>query len=181
MEQGTLRRNRWNEAARYGLIFGAIPTAYLYLGHLQATLGVSGTFGSILGFVLWAAKFVGCIKLMQHVMLKFSEANPSAVRSDIFKLGTLIAILSALVYSSAVLADMLYIFPEYYQTTYAVIIEEFSRTLPAQQLEEMKAMIAQMPKFSFIGNFIYCTIYGTVLSFILSRSIPAQNPFNTNK
>lgn len=174
MEQSTIRSNMWNEAAKYGLIFGAISTAYLYTGHLLAALGVSGSFGSVLGFALWAAKFVGCIKLMQHVMRKFKGDNPGADRSDIFKLGALIAALSALVYSIVTVADMLYIFPEYYRTVYGIVIEEYAKILPAHQMEDLKMMLTEAPKFSFIGNVIYCTIFGTVLSFILSRSYPPK-------
>lgn len=173
MEQSTIRSNRWNEAAKYGLIFGAISAAYLFIMHLHIP--------GILGFALWAAKFVGCIKLMQHVMKKFASDNPSAIRSDIFKLGVLIAVLSALVFSAVTVADMLYIFPEYYQTAYSTIIEEYSKSLPAQQMEQMKMMITNMPKFTFIGNFTYCSLFGTVLSFILSRNIPSQNPFHNYK
>lgn len=173
MEQSTIRSNRWNEAARYGLVFGAISSAYMFLGHLQ----IQGIFG----FLLWAAKFVGCIKLMKYAMRKFSTDNPSAVRSDIFKLGALIAVLSALVYSAVAVADMLYIFPEYYQTAYATMIEQAAQTLPAQQIEEMKAMLADIHQYTFIGNFIYCSLFGVVLSFILSRSIPQQDPFRNYK
>lgn len=180
MEQNTIRSNRWNEAARYGLIFGGISSAYIYMDRLLVLLGLTGTFGSLLSFVLWAAKFVGCIKLMKYAMRKFSQDNPSAERSDIFRLGRNIAVLSALVFSTFVVADIMYISTEYYQTAYTTIITEMSKTLPAQNVEEMKNMLVDLPKYTFIGNFIYCSLYGIVLSFILSRNIPSQNPFINN-
>ena len=180
MEQNTIRSNRWNEAARYGLIFGGISSLYFCLGNLIVASGLTGTFGSILSFVLWAAKFVGCIKLMKYAMQKFSYENPSAERSDIFKLGRNIAVLSALVYSTYAVADIMYISAEYYQAAYTTIITEMSKTLPAQNVEEMKNMLVDLPKYTFIGNFIYCSLYGIVLSFILSRNIPSQNPFINN-
>lgn len=173
MEQSTIRSNRWNEAARYGLVFGAISVAYFYIGHLQIP--------GILGFVLWAVKFVGCIKLMQYVMRKFASANPAAGRPDIFRLGVLIAVLSALVFSTVAVADMLYFFPEYYQAAYSTILEQYSKTLPVRQLEDLKTMLTDMPKFTFIGNLIYCSLFGIVLSFILSRNIPPQDPFHNHK
>lgn len=175
MEQNSIRSNRWNEAARYGLIFGAISAAYLYLGHLQSALGVSGTFGSVLGFVLWAVKFVVCIKLMRYAMGKFCIDNPSAARADIFKLGMLIAFMSALVYSIVTVADMLYVFPEYYHAVYSVVLEEYAKVLPAQQIEEFKEILVDAPKFAFFGNLVYCFLYGTVLSFILSRNLPSND------
>ena len=180
MEQNTIRSNRWNEAARYGLIFGGISSAYIYMDRLLVLLGLTGTFGSLLSFVLWAAKFVGCIKLMKYAMRKFSQDNPSAERSDIFRLGRNIAVLSALVFSTFAVADIMYISTEYYQAAYTTIITEMSKTLPAQNVEEMKNMLVDLPKYTFIGNFIYCSLYGIVLSCILSRNIPSQNPFINN-
>ena len=180
MEQNTIRSNRWNEAARYGLIFGGISSAYIYMDRLVVLLGLTGTFGSLLSFVLWAAKFVGCIKLMKYAMRKFSQDNPSAERSDIFRLGRNIAVLSALVFSTFAVADIMYISTEYYQAAYTTIITEMSKTLPAQNVEEIKNMLVDLPKYTFIGNFIYCSLYGIVLSFILSRNIPSQNPFINN-
>lgn len=180
MEQNTIRSNRWNEAARYGLIFGGISSAYIYMDRLLVLLGLTGTFGSLLSFVLWAAKFVGCIKLMKYAMRKFSQDNPSAERSDIFRLGRNIAVLSALVFSTFAVADIMYISTEYYQAAYTTIITEMSKTLPAQNVEEMKNMLVDLPKYTFIGNLIYCSLYGIVLSFILSRNIPSQNPFINN-
>lgn len=181
MEQYTLRSNRWNEAAKYGLLLGLIPTAYLYLGHLQMAIGATGFISSALGFILWAAKFVGCIKLVKYVMIKFASANPSATNSDIFKLGTLMAMLSALVYSVVAVADILYIFPEYYQGVYAAMIEEYSQVLPAASVDEIKEVLLNAPKITFVGTFLYCFLYGTVLSLILSRNIPPQNPFSNYK
>ena len=88
--------------------------------------------------------------------------------------------MSALVFSTFVVADIMYISTEYYQTAYTTIITEMSKTLPAQNVEEMKNMLVDLPKYTFIGNFIYCSLYGIVLSFILSRNIPSQNPFINN-
>ena len=34
-----------------------------------------------------------------------------------------------------------------------------------------------LPSFSFFVNLIYCWLFGTVLSAILSRNIPSRNPF----
>ena len=36
---------------------------------------------------------------------------------------------------------------------------------------------AIMPQMIFFSNLIYCFLYGTVLSAILSRNIPPRNPF----
>ena len=38
-------------------------------------------------------------------------------------------------------------------------------------------MFIDPESYAFFSNLIYCTIYGTVLSAILSRNIPPRNPF----
>lgn len=144
-------------------------------------IGATGFISSALGFILWAAKFTGCIMLMKYVMNKFAAANPSATNSDVFKLGTLMAMLSALVYSVVTVADQIYIFPEYYQSIYAAMIEEYAKVLPAASVDEIKELLVSAPKIAFVGTFIYCFLFGTILSLILSRNIPPQNPFSNYK
>ena len=179
MEQNTIRSNSWNEAAKFGLVLGFISVAYLYFGHLQMNLGQTGVISAVLGLLVWAAKFTGCIMLMKFAMRKFILNNSEATTSDIFKLGAKIALLSALVFSVFTVADQIYIFPEYYKEVYALMREEYAQSLPAEQVKEIKNMLVNAPKIAFIGTFIYCTAYGTVLSFILSRTI--KSPWNTQK
>ena len=179
MEQNTIRSNSWNEAAKFGLVLGLISAAYLYFSHLQINHGQIGMISAVVGLLAWAVKFTGCIMLMKHAMKKFLLGNPEAATSDIFKMGAKIALLSALVFSVFTVADQLYLFPEYYQEVYAVMLEEYAKILPAEQVKEIKNMLASAPKIAFIGTFIYCTAYGTVLSFILSRTI--KSPWNTQK
>ena len=181
MEQDIIRSNRMNEAAKYGLILGLISSAYLYFGHFQYMIGLTGVAGTVLGFIIWAAKFVGCIKIMKYVMIKFATAHTQATNSDIFKLGFQMAVCSGLLFSVVTVADQLYIYPEYYQSIYEMAVQEYSKILPAEQVKEIKELLVYAPKISFFGTFLYCTIYGTVLSFILSRNIPSKNPFSNYK
>lgn len=181
MEPNNIRISRWNEASRQGLLLGLIPAAYLYIGHIQVAIGAAGFFSSLIGIILWVAKFVGCIMIMKHVMKKFESAHPSATNSDIFKLGVLMAMFSALFFSVITVADQVYIFPEYYQSVYAMTLQEYAKVWPADKVDELKELLLDAPKISFIGTFIYCFIYGTILSFILSRNIPSSDPFNNYK
>ena len=119
--------------------------------------------------------------IMKYCMNRFTIENPTATNSDTFKLGTLIAMFSAIVFSVITVADHLYIFPEYYQSLYAAMIQEYSKFMSAARIDEMKAMLADAPKTAFIGTFIYCFLFGTVLSLILSRNIPSKDPFHNYK
>ena len=177
MKQDTVNINLWNEAAKYGIILGVLPAIYLFYGHLQIAMDMTGFFSFMVGIMLWAVKFFGCMMLMKHAMLKFAFENESVSKNDIFKFGVCMAIFSALVFSVISLADQLYFFPEQYQNAYAVLIEEYSKVLPAEQVDELKGMLSA-PKFAFIGVFLYCLIYGTVLSKIFSVNIPSQKHLN---
>lgn len=181
MELSSIKSNRWNNAAKYGLLLGLIPSAYLFISHLQLNLNLSGTFASFLGLLFWVAKFVGCIALMKYAMKNFACANTEAKKSDLFKLGALMALFSAFVFAVVTVADQVCIFPEYYQSIYAAFIDECSKVMQPQQIEEIKDIVADAPKYSFIGTFLYCLIYGTILSFILSRNILPKNPVNNCK
>lgn len=48
-------------------------------------------------------------------------------------------------------------------------------------LEAVEEMIPSMPTYAFFGNLIYCTLYGTIVSAILSRNIPSSNPFENQQ
>lgn len=181
MEQSNIRINRRNEAAKYGIVFGLISAAYLFIGHLQISSGTVSTFSSFIGITIWMAKFVGCIILMKYVMHKFVSANPGATKSDLFKLGALIAMFSALIYSVITVADQIYIIPEYYQGLYDVALEEYSKVLNEDQMREIKSMLTNAPKISFFITFLYCVIYGTVLSLILSQTVPTGNQINNEQ
>lgn len=181
MEQNLIRSNSWNEASKYGLILGFISAAYLFLGHLQMNLGQTGFFSIVISFVIWTAKVVGCIMLMKHAMTKFVLDNPEAINSDTFRLGAKMALFSALIFSVITVADQLYLFPEYYQSIYDAQLQEYAKVLPADKVQEIKELLVDAPKISFIGTFIYCIAYGTVVSFIISRNVPSTNPFNSYK
>ena len=41
----------------------------------------------------------------------------------------------------------------------------------------VEEMIPRTPTIMFLVNFLYCWLFGTSLSAILSRNIPSRNPF----
>ena len=44
-------------------------------------------------------------------------------------------------------------------------------------LSVMEETLQNLPAITFVSNLIYCFLYGTILSAILSRSIPQPDPF----
>ena len=54
--------------------------------------------------------------------------------------------------------------------------------LDSNSLAMLEKMEGSYPQISFFSNLIYCFLFGTVLSAILSRDIPSRDPFsNTEK
>lgn len=174
----------WDHAAKAGLALGGVSVLYLAISALIGLIGsndpgsipfIWSILISILSIALWAAKFVGCIYLMKFFLQKFASTDPDMDRSMVFRFGTLVALLSALVYSAANLAYTTLIAPDTYEMALDLLrqIPQFS----ADELEQAEQMIGSMPTISFFSNVIYCFLYGTVLSAILSKKIRPDNPF----
>lgn len=181
MEMKTLRRERWNAAGKAGLIFGVIPVVHMYLNRGLVTPETNYYLGTAIHWILWIAKFIGCIWLMKHVMSEFVSRHTDADNSDTFRLGMTIAFLSALIFSAFSFADIAYISPDLYKTSMPEMMEALSPMMSEDELDMFKELTQRLPQITFFGILIRCFIYGTVLSFILSRSIPSRNPFENYK
>lgn len=177
------KKSIWTEAGNAGLVLGGVSILYMaanwLLGKCQTENVALSMLTSLMSLALWAAKFYACIKLMQTFMLKFSEANPDADNSDTFRFGSLTGILSAVVYSAAYLAYMQFIAPGMLEQSLDAMRE--MPLMDAETLSRMEMMMPKLPAITTIVNLIYCSIFGTVLSAILSRNIPSRNPFEGGK
>ena len=165
----------WNIAAKAGLALGLTSTAYMFVTQLIS--GASGFMTSILGFVLWAAKFTGCIVLMKFYMGKFAEAHPEVTNRDTFNFGKASAILSALVYAAASFANVAFINGDAIVEQMRMVMHQMSSMMDSNTLEMMEKYIDMLPQYPFFSTLLYCFIFGAILSFILSRNIPSRDPF----
>ena len=178
MEKRISRKDLWDGAGKAGLVLGLVSSAYVVLTYLLTKLtGSTGTalLATLLNFLLWAAKFGGCIFLMKYFMTKFANAHPGADNSDTFRFGMLTAFLSALIFSAFDLAYVTWVAPDTFSNAIEMAQESYGSLLPAESLEAMENM--NFGSITFFTNLIYCFIFGTVLSAILSRNIPSRNPF----
>jgi hypothetical protein len=53
--------------------------------------------------------------------------------------------------------------------------------MDSNSLKEIDKMSENLPQLTFFSNLIYCFIYGSILSGILSRNIPSRDPFASYK
>ena len=172
----------WNEAGKAGLILGGISILYMLITHFTGTLGSTGVgkamLISVLNTLLWIGKFLACIFCFKLLLRKYSACNPEADNSDVFKFGVAVAFLSALLYSAFYLAYTLFINPDVYEDAFNMISENYSSMLDSNSITAIESMKTKMPQIGFFSNLIYCTLFGTVLSAILSRNIPSRTPFD---
>lgn len=178
MENRIPRKDLWDSAGKAGLVLGLVSSAYVVITYLLAKLsGSTGTalLVTLLNFLLWAAKFGGCIYLMKLFMTRYAAAHPGCDNSDTFRFGMVTAFLSALIFAAFDLAYVTWIAPDTYSQAIEAATEAYGSMLPAESLEAIEEM--NMGQISFFTNLIYCFLFGTVLSAILSRNIPSRNPF----
>lgn len=162
------KKSIWNEAAVAGLVLGAVSSVYMLL---------NGYISPFLSIIFWLAKFAGCIFLMRFFLAKYSANNSEAGHSDVFRFGSLVALLSALIYAAFSLAYMKYINPEMISEAFDSALGMYENLLDSNTLNQMEQMMPKMPVYSFFINLFYCWLFGTVLSAIFSRNIPSDNPF----
>ena len=110
---------------------------------------------------------------MKKLCSEFGEAT----NADTFKFGMATALLSALIYSAISLTNILFISPDLFSEQMSAAIQTYSSMLDSNSMAMLEKMEDSYPQISFFSNLIYCFLYGTVLSAILSRNIPARDPF----
>lgn len=174
------RNSIWNSAGLSGIILGGVSILYVLCNMLTAELAKMGTGAGIaaglLNAILWVGKFYVSITIMKTVLYTFSREDADAGRREIFRRGVLVAFLSALVYSAFYMAYMQFMAPDVFSEALDILRENPAVTEEAYEMFEN--MMPMMPTYTFIGNLIYCTLFGTVVSAIFSNKIMSDNPFD---
>ena len=175
MEQNIIRKDLWETAAKAGLALGIVSSAYMFLTQLMA--GATGFMMTILSFVLWIAKFGGCIWLMAFFMKKFVAEHREADNKVTFNLGMATALLSALIYSAAAFANIAFISGDAMIEQMNLMMQQMGSMMDSNSMAMMETYMEKLPQITFFSNLLYCFVFGTVLSYILSRNIPSRDPF----
>lgn len=182
MEKSITNNSLWDKAGKAGLVLGLVSVAYLAITQFMPSSAESfggGALLSLANLVLWGAKFYACIYLMKLFMKKYADETPDVMNSDTFKFGVVTAVLSALIYSAFYLAYATLINPDMFTEAIEVAKESYGSIMTSEALDALENM--NFTTLSFFSNFIYCTLFGTVLSAILSRNIPSRDPFADDK
>ena len=183
MEESFTKKDFWDGAGKAGIVLGAVPILYMLIEQLlmqNAAEKLGAIPSSLIAFLLWLAKFVGCILLMRWFMRRFAGRYPGVTHKDASRYGTAIALTSALIYSAFYLAWAKFIDPEMFSRAIETAAQQYSSMLDSNTMEMMEQMEGSLPVIGFFSNLIYCFLFGTVLSAILSRNIGKDDdPFTS--
>ena len=175
MEQNAMIKNMWNAAGVAGLALGAVSSAYLFASQFIAgNLSEAVLWQQVIAIALWAIKIIACVWLMRFFMAKFASENSLTDRKTIFRMGMATAFLSALMFSAIYLANILYISADFYDQVLQTAIQQMTPTLDSNSMSVIEKVIDMLPQVLFFYYLTYCFLFGTVLSLIISRSIPTQ-------
>lgn len=170
------QKSVWSEAGRAGLVLGGISIAYFLLNIFVPKIGNAFAV-SVISFLLWGLKLFLCIYML-HRFLKIEAAENGGERKRTFRYGMAIATCSALLYSGFCLAWTSFVQPDFYEAAFEAAIQMYSGFMPAESLDMMRNMESSMPTLTFFTNLIWCWIFGTVASAIISSYICKQDdPF----
>jgi len=177
MKQTLDNNTLWNEAAKAGAFLGGVSVGCLALKELAGTSG-SNFLITAAAVILWAVEFFGCILIMKNVMLSLRDRYEGVKMADTYRLGRRAALLSGLLLASAQTLFILKM-PEAEMTSF---VDQVAAALPAgaASRDEVEGMMGKLPVITFIGQWVYCFLYGTVLSSIMSRYIFLQKLFGGN-
>lgn len=171
----------WNEATKAGLMFGLVSVAYnyisIYLGSLVGSSFLLNFFASVGVWLLRVAKIVGLILLMRACMTRLTRNYSEVTNGDTFLLGIAISALSAIIVAGFSLLDCTVLLPTHYQDLMNQVMAELQPSMDANLRSAMEDVLSNFSGIMFWSTLFYCILYGVILSRILSRRIPAQDPF----
>ena len=180
MESAT-KKYFWNLAGSAGLMLGMISSASMFTGQGISAMNLSATMTTVIGGALWLAETCGCVGMMYYYMKKFSSEFPALDYKVISRFGAAIAFLSALIYSAVTFANMAYISADFYAEQFSILTQNLAPSLDSNSKVMLERIMAAMPQISFFSNLIYCTIFGSVVSSVISRGIIAKNQISANR
>ncbi len=171
----------WNEATKAGLMFGLVSVAYnyisIYLGSLVGSSFLLNFFASVGVWLLRVAKIVGLILLMRACMTRLTRNYSEVTNGDTFLLGIAISALSAIIVAGFTLLDCTVLLPTHYQDVMNQVMAELQPSMDANLRSAMEDVLSNFSGIMFWSTLFYCILYGVILSRILSKRIPAQDPF----
>lgn len=170
MEQTTTSgSSKWSLAAKDGLILAAVTVVISTLTFL--------TKNSFLNTLLWLVKLGGSIWLLSVIMKRYGKAHPE---ESTFSYGLIVCVLSALVCAVWAFIEYQFLFPgavaEAFEQMYSNF-EQMGTMMPEGFTDIMLKMEDNYAQINCISTFIWCSLFGLLLSAILARTGSRKSVF----
>ena len=136
------------------------------------------TLFSILYNILAIIKLVGLIWLMRYLMIKLKKSYDGVAKRDLVRFGTLIALFSSIIMALITFVSYKYLFPDQIKGMMDTIYQSMGSYLDNNSRMALQVMEQSLASISTISNFIYCFLYGWILSLILAPRIAPTDIFN---
>lgn len=165
----------WNEAAVAGMLFGAVSIACI-MGKEAAAMSGKAFLTSLGSIVLWAVEFFGCILLMKKRMMLLKDKYYNVQIEDSYRFGRRAALLSGLLVASANALIILKMPAETMDTLVGTLASQMK--LSSSEMDAVGGIVDKLPLWTFIFQWVYCFLYGTVLSAIMARYVFIKRLFD---
>lgn len=167
----------WNKAAKNGIALGLFTAVCRILSQYVTSVEMPSAGTAVLNGLIWLIQFIGCIWIMKFLMERLVRQYDKVDNRATAKYGRLLALTSSLIFSAAMLFDILFIAPETVTKQMDLLYEMYGSMIDANTRSALQYIENSYPQIMFFSTLIYSWLYGIVLSAILSRSIPRRDPF----
>lgn len=164
----------WNEAAKGGALFGAVSVGCLTLKELASFSG-STFLAQAAAIILWAVEFFGCILLMKKLMLDLRDKYEDVRMEHTRTFGRRAALLSGLLLASAQALFIMQMPADTLGEMVSTIAD--SMQFGASERQQVEGMMGNLPIYTFLFQWAYCFLYGSLLASFMSRYIFLQRLF----
>ena len=161
-------KSLWNEAGRVGFVFGGFSSLCL-LRREGAALTKSSFLIQAAAIILWAVEFFGCILLMKNLMLRLRDRHEGTTFQDTYVFGRRAALMSGLLLATAQALIGMYMPAEALNSLVDQAMQTLS--LSGSERDQVESVADKLPLLLFFFQWLYCFLYGSVLSSLLSRYI----------
>ena len=169
----------WNEAGRVGFVFGGFSSLCLLLKEGAALTG-SSFLETAAVIILWAVEFFGCILLMKKYMLDLRDKYDGVTMEQAYHFGRRVALLSGLILAAVNAVILIKMPPETMENFVTELNTAVAGKLGAGYEGEVGRVVDRLPLYTFIFQWLYCFLYGSILSAIMARYIFMQDLFRGN-
>ncbi len=158
-----------NEAAKAGVLFGLVSGLYGILSILLKSQGVI--------YILDFAKIVGLVLLMKYCMKRLYVSYDGVDSRSLRSYGTYIALFSAIITAAFYYVSYQHLFPDAAKALWDQIYLQFGSTMDENTRLSLQWTENNFSTIILISQFIYCFLYGWVLSLILAPRVVPSDPF----